>query len=33
MKCKYINKFKSWEPVARTNDNISKYSFILSLEK
>jgi len=33
MKCKFIRKFKSWEPIARSKDNISKYSFILSQEK
>jgi hypothetical protein len=33
MKCKFIQKFQSWEPIMRTNENISKYSFILSQEK
>jgi len=33
MKCTYKNKFKSWEPFVRTNENISNHSFILSQEK
>jgi hypothetical protein len=33
MKCKFIKKFRSWEPIVRTNENISKFSFILSQEK
>tara|TARA_B100000674_G_C37846206_1_gene917747 strand:- start:249 stop:1187 length:939 start_codon:yes stop_codon:yes gene_type:complete len=33
MKCKYIKKFKSWEPIMRSDENISKYKFIISMEK
>ena len=33
MKCKFIKNFKSWEPMVRSNENISKYSFIVSQEK
>ena len=30
---RFIHKFKSWEPISRSKNKISNYSFILSLEK
>jgi hypothetical protein len=33
MKCIYNRKFKSWEPIARSNENISDISFISTQEK
>lgn len=33
MKCLYNHKFKSWEPIMRSNEGLSLHSFILSQEK
>ncbi len=33
MECRFIQKFKSWEPISRSKNKISNYSFILSQEK
>ena len=33
MKCKFLPKFNSWEPISRSNENISTTSYILMQEK